>query len=250
MFSGGVGSWAAAKRVALAHGDKDLTLLFCDTKVEHPDTYRFLREGAENVGGTLVEIADGRTIWEVFRDVKFLGNSRVDPCSRVLKRELADKWLDDNCDIKDTVVYVGIDWSEVNRYNRLAERKLPWRYEAPLLDKPWMSKSDMHRWATSQGIRKQYLYQIGMSHANCGGGCIKMGQGGFAHLFKKSPETYAEWERHESEMQEQLGERGGRPVTILKDSLSLKDLRERILNDRQVDLFDVGGCGCFLDDDD
>ena len=30
MFSGGIGSWAAAKRVAEAHGTDDLVLLFAD----------------------------------------------------------------------------------------------------------------------------------------------------------------------------------------------------------------------------
>lgn len=50
------------------HGTKALTLLFCDTKTEDADTYRFMREAAANVGGQLVEIADGRTIWEVFEE--------------------------------------------------------------------------------------------------------------------------------------------------------------------------------------
>ena len=31
MFSGGIGSWATAKRVAAQHGTADLTLLFTDT---------------------------------------------------------------------------------------------------------------------------------------------------------------------------------------------------------------------------
>jgi hypothetical protein len=38
----------------------------------------------------LVWIADGRHPWEVYRDEKFIGNSLVDPCSRILKREIND----------------------------------------------------------------------------------------------------------------------------------------------------------------
>ena len=34
MFSGGAGSWAAAKRVVEAHGAASTTLLFCDTRIE------------------------------------------------------------------------------------------------------------------------------------------------------------------------------------------------------------------------
>ena len=49
MFSGGAGSWAAAKRVAERHGTADLTLLFTDTLMEDEDLYRFLHEAAAAV---------------------------------------------------------------------------------------------------------------------------------------------------------------------------------------------------------
>ena len=250
MFSGGAGSWAAAKRVAETYGSADLTLLFADTKTEHPDTYRFLHEAAANVGGSLVEIADGRNIWQVFHDERFLGNSRVDPCSRILKRELCDKYMAANFDPADTTVYVGIDWSEEHRYRRLAARRLPWRYEAPLCDPPYLTKQQMHQWAEREGLRKQELYLRGMPHANCGGGCIKMGQGGFARLLQAAPETFADWERNEQSLRDQLGD-----VSILKDRtggsikpLTLRSLRERLEAGQQCDLFDIGGCGCFADD--
>ncbi len=60
MFSGGIGSWMTAKRVADVHGTDDLTLLFADTKMEDEDLYRFLDESAANVGGTLVKVAESR----------------------------------------------------------------------------------------------------------------------------------------------------------------------------------------------
>ena len=82
MFSGGLGSWRAAKRVAAEYGTANLVLLFADTRMEDPDLYRFLHEAAADVGGELVVIAEGRTPWEVFTDVRFLGNSRVDPTYR------------------------------------------------------------------------------------------------------------------------------------------------------------------------
>ena len=64
MYSGGVGSWAAAKRLP----PEDMTLLFADTKIEDEDLYRFLDESAKNVGAPLVKVQDGRTPWEVFKD--------------------------------------------------------------------------------------------------------------------------------------------------------------------------------------
>ncbi len=46
MFSGGAGSWAAAKRIAA----RPLTLLFADTLIEDGDLYRFLDDAAADVG--------------------------------------------------------------------------------------------------------------------------------------------------------------------------------------------------------
>ena len=105
-----------------------------------------------------------------------------DCAANMLKREKCDRWLTENCDPATDVVYVGIDWSEVHRFDRLRERRAAdgWTYKAPLCDAPYLTKDDLHDWATREGLRKQRLYVLGMPHANCGGGCVKMGQGGFA----------------------------------------------------------------------
>ena len=89
MFSGGIGSWMTAKKVVDAVGSENVTLLFSDVKGnsdnphigEDEDTYRFLKDASEQLGAKLVTVVDGRDIWEIFRDKKFLGNSRLAPCS-------------------------------------------------------------------------------------------------------------------------------------------------------------------------
>lgn len=50
MFSGGAGSWGAAKRTVERHGPDDVLLLFADTLIEDEDLYRYLEEAAANVG--------------------------------------------------------------------------------------------------------------------------------------------------------------------------------------------------------
>lgn len=252
MFSGGIGSWAAAKRVAAKHGTKDLTLLFTDTLIEDPDVYRFLHEAAANVGVPVTTIADGRTPWQVFRDVRFLGNSRIDPCSRVLKRDLADKWMAEHFDPADTVVYVGIDWTEIHRIERLAVRKREnggWDYRAPMCDPPYLLKPDMIQWARDEGLEPPKMYAEGFSHANCGGFCIKGGHGHFRTLLAAKPEVYAYHEAEEQSIREMLGD-----VAILRDHsvdgkppLTMREFRQRVEAGWQPDLFDHGGCGCFLD---
>src|SRR3990167_4052477 len=112
MFSGGLTSWVAGKRVAARYGTDDLWLVFSDVKGEDPDLYRFLAEAAPNVGGTFVTLTEGRTVWETFFDERFLGNHRFDPCSRILKREMLDKWLVANCDPANTLIAMGFDWLE------------------------------------------------------------------------------------------------------------------------------------------
>lgn len=246
MFSGGVGSWATAKRVAERHGTDGLTLLFADTRMEDEDLYRFIEEAAIDIGAPLVKIADGRDIWQVFRDVRYLGNTRVDPCSKVLKRDLLRKWLTDNCDPATTTVYLGIDWTESHRFESAKKRWEPWCVEAPMCEKPYIEKRDMIATLSLAGIRSPRLYEMGFPHNNCGGGCVKAGQAQFAKLLDMMPERYAEWEQHEQELRDDLGD-----VAILRDRrggvtkpLTLADLRRRIEASQPIDVLDWGGCGC------
>lgn len=252
MFSGGVGSWAAAKRVAQRYGTQDLTLLFCDTRMEDEDLYRFLWQAARNVGAPLIRIAEGRDPWRVFHDERFLGNRRVDPCSRVLKRELGDRWLAANYDLTDTTVYVGIDWSEEHRFMRLAKRREPWHYEAPMCEAPYLTKPMMLDSLKAEGIQPPRLYGMGFAHNNCGGFCIKAGVGHFTRLYRQLPDRFAFHEAKEQEIRAYLG----KDVSILRDRqngeyhpLTLRALRERLEQGYQPDMFDLGGCGCYVGED-
>lgn len=253
MFSGGLGSWAAAKRVAERCGTAGLTLLFTDTRMEDEDLYRFLEEASANVGAPLVKIAEGRNPWHVFFDERYLGNSRIDPCSKVLKRQMAERWLTEHCDPADTTIHVGIDWTEEHRYTRMQARHAEkgWHYEAPLCQEPYLGKHDVLAWLKREGIKLPRLYEMGFAHNNCGGFCIKAGQGHFANLLRALPERYAKHEAMEQALQTYLGKK----VTILKQMrdgvtkpMSLKELRGQIQGGAQVDAFDIGGCGCFVDD--
>lgn len=254
MFSGGIGSWMCAKRVVAKHGTDNLVLLFMDTLMEDEDLYRFIDQAAANVGVPLTVVTEGRTPWQVFFDVRFLGNSRVDPCSRILKRQLADKWLRENCEPADTIVYVGIDWSEVNRYTKLQKlhSQQGWRYEAPLCDPPYLDKGQMLiQLEIVEGIKAPRLYAMDFSHNNCGGFCIKAGQGHFANLLRHLPERYAFHETKEQDIRLLLGN-----VSIMSDRrgdnekkpFTLRDLRLRIEAGAKIDHEEIGGCGCFTEE--
>jgi len=92
---------------------------------------------------------------------------------------------------------------------------------------------------------------MGFSHNNCGGGCVKAGQGQWAMLHRAMPERYAEFEAKQEALIADLPT--ARPflrVTIDKELnyVSLKDYRAQFLEkNAQIDMFDIGGCGCFVD---
>lgn len=261
MFSGGAGSWAAAKRVVARHGARNVVLLFADTLVEDADLYRFLKDAERNIGVPITRIADGRTPWQVFEDERFIGNSRIDPCSKVLKRRLLDRWRDANCDPARTTIYVGLGWYEPARVERLLARQAvgPWRYECPMAEGELLDPDEVLAWMEREGVRRPRLYEMGFSHNNCGGFCVKAGQAHFRLLLEKKRDYYLENEAHEERLRG-LGING----TILTDRrgaaervaaglpakipLTLRQFRLRVEGGGAYDVNDKGGCGCAIDD--
>lgn len=254
MLSGGLASWACGKIVAAKHGTENLLHLFTDTKYEDEDLYRFLPQAAANIGGKLVQIAEGRSVWEVFRDVRLIGNTRAAPCSRILKQEQARTWLERNCNPAETMLYVGILWYEQHRmettdkYTGIRGRWLPWKVEAPLCEPPYLTRPEILAWLEREGIDPPALYDDGLSN-NCGGRCVKMGQASWRQLLLKRPDRFLEVEAREEEMRRYLG----KDVSILRDRrkgsvkpLPLVEFRRRIEAGEGCDLLDWGkGCECM-----
>lgn len=296
--SGGVGSYSAARRFVDQHGSDRLELLFTDTLCEDQDAYRFLIAGAANLFGIALPdgflpniedfpawedrvvfkafvadlarrtaaiipklhwLIDGRDVWDIYEQERFLGNSRVDPCSKLLKRQTADKWLSNNCDPASTLILVGIDYEEVERFEGNAKTgqlgikarwaKSGWRVEAPLCERPLLSWLDRRARLISEGLWLPRLNEIGFAHNNCGGFCCKGGQGHWKKVLTEFPERYAYAERREEEIRAMLGDvsmltdrRGGEG----KKPLTLKALRARELDAAEAS--DMGACGCFFGD--
>lgn len=250
-FSGGVCSWAAAKRVVERHGSENTVLLFADTKMEDEDLYRFLNEAAANVGAPLVKIADGRTPWEVMYDERIIGGGMTgaDPCSKHLKRRLMDRWFKANC-TPETTTHIGLDWTEAHRLERLRKRAPERLWSAPMTEAPYINKRQMREWLEREGIEEPRLYKLGFSHNNCGGFCVKAGQAHFALLLKTMPERFAFHERKEQEMREYLG--GDYSILTYERNrqkyfLPLSEFRRRVEQQLPFDMFDWGGCGCAID---
>jgi hypothetical protein len=241
MFSGGRMSWAAAKRTS-----DPKVLLFCDTKIEDPDLYRFLDEAATAIGAPLVKVADGRTPWQVFDDVKFLGNNRVAPCSRVLKQEVARAWMTEHYPKGSATVVLGYDWTELHRVEAAMVGWAPWPVSAPMCQPPYRSRGDIDDELAATGVALPRLYRLGFPHNNCGGGCVRAGHDHWRHVLRVTPDVYEEWEHQEERQRERLGN-----VAILRhrsgpklgEPLPLAEFR--VLQETDQLGFDWGGCGCF-----
>lgn len=250
FYSGGIGSYSAAKRVIEQQGKEDVILLFTDTLIEDEDLYRFLSETVNDLGVEIVRIADGRTPFEVYRDVKFLGNSRIAPCSHKLKQDVAKKWVTSNFSPDECILYLGIDWTEEHRTKAPRKNWHPYRVEFPMCDEPYNTKDEMLQDLEDVGIEVPRLYKMGFAHNNCGGFCCRAGQGHFAKLLKNLPDRFAEYEDKEEEMRQFLG----KDVSIMKKTknkitspYTLRNLREDIESKVSIDINDIGGCGCFVD---
>jgi 3'-phosphoadenosine 5'-phosphosulfate sulfotransferase (PAPS reductase)/FAD synthetase len=211
QFSGGLGSFWSAFRVIEKYGPDNVILLFADTLIEDADLYRFLADACRFFGLPLVRVADGRTPLEVFRDVRFLGNSRVAPCSKYLKQLPCRQWLRENCDPDETTIYVGIDRTEAQRVPQIVRGWSPWTTSFPVAKRPHWTKDRMIRECARLGIEPPRLYKLGFKHNNCAAMCVRAGQRHWLHLLKVFPDRYAYMERAEAELRKELGD-----VTILR----------------------------------
>lgn len=201
----------------------------------------------------LLWLSEQRDVWDVFNQSNFLGNSRIAPCSAQLKQRMARRYVRPNFDAENTVLYLGIDWTEEHRTKAPRKNWSPFPVEFPLCDAPYVNKIDIVMNLEAVGIEPPRLYAMGFSHNNCGGFCVRAGQGHFANLLEKNRELYL---YHESREREFI-ERTGKDVSILKrvrqgvvGRLTLEQLRNEIESSRQeeIDFTDFGGCGCFVDE--
>jgi hypothetical protein len=257
FFSSGAASWLSAKRVSEKFGTDNLFLVFADTGIEDPDNYRFLLESAANVGGELIWLKDGRNPWDVFFEKRFI-NHRQSACSIELKVKPCRQWIKDNqLKPENTVLYFGIGFEEIERLKSISKHWSPFKVDAPLCwdDYGWADRAEIMKALKREGIKRPRLYDLGFSHANCGGFCPKAGLSHYRNLLKTLPDVYR---FHEDQEQKFLADIDRQDVAILRKTVdgetiptTLKQWREAIESEpMQLDIWgeSLGGCGCFIEE--
>jgi hypothetical protein len=223
---------------------------------------RQLRLRAQEEIPELVWLSAGRDPWEIFRDQRYLGNSRRDPCSKLGKRMVLDKWLAIAADPEIDILIYGIGEHEKHRFEdtdkdgnltgiRPRLEAKGWIAEAPLIGLPEINPTwHMHQ----EGLRPARNYALGYLHDNCGGFCIKAGKAHYQNRRRVHAERYA----YDAMMERKFVAWLGKPVTILtevvgrkKRQLSLADFGTRMEAEPEITYdYEQGesGCGCMLDE--
>jgi len=270
MFSTGLASYIAARRVIERHPGQRVVALFADVKGhsasphagEDEDNYRFLAYASRDLtadGADVVHLRGTEDVWGVFRRRRRIGSAQVANCSHELKQKPAHAWLAEHCpQPAATTVHIGIDWSEAHRIPAVERSYAPRPVGFPMTQPPYLDRHQMIQTCRGRGIEPPRLYGLGFPHANCGGFCVRAGHAQFALLLRVMPDRYAYHEAREQEMRDYLGT----DVSILRDRrdgvtrpITLRAFRERLqaadAGDRLAlfDLDEWGGCGCFTADE-
>jgi hypothetical protein len=247
-LSGGIASAAAA---LIAHEEGlDCENVFADTTIEDADLYRFLDDIEKAIDRPLVRLRDGRDPWDVFVKERYIGNSRIAPCSAVLKTRPVRRWIKEHR--PQSTLLLGMYLDEGHRLETAARNWAPVPVRSLLIDRK-IGPGRAREIVESRGIAIPRLYGLGFPHNNCGGMCVRAGQGQFATLLKHFPARYAHHEQRESEAMASIGPTARPFLTIernkAKEYLTMGEFRQRVeAGSLTPKLYEMGGCGCFVDD--
>lgn len=235
MFSGGASSAYVAKWVVDKYGKDSCVLLFTDTLWEDKDNIRFMEEIAEYIGIEITRIYDGRTPEEVFFQQKFLGNARFAKCSEELKVKQTLIYTE-NLRLQgyEPILYFGIGPHEKHRADNLTRHYEHFPLEPikcvfPMIDSISADCKAKYIIENEWKIKLPRMYELGFSHANCGGRCVRGGLHHYARLYLIWPRQYL----NQEEMEIKFNTQFKMAVSILKKDgkpYTLKEFREDVLD--------------------
>jgi hypothetical protein len=239
-FSGGVTSaWCAGW--ALRNYQRDeVILLFHDTKEEHPDTYRFLREMATALDMPITERSDGRSVTELFREEGMLGNGQNTMCSRILKAEQGSAFV---AELKghghDVVKVIGYSANEPIRVARMIGHcdREGIRARFPVIEDR-ITKQQAADWCLEMGVSPSAMY-CWAEHANCVG-CVKGGRAYWLAVAKHHPGVFEQRAKLEEEFGHTIIRGGDREHVTLRE-LTKIGLKRKV---GQREKIEIGACDC------
>lgn len=203
FYSGGKSSFSVADYVKTKFPDDNIVLYFTDTLWEHPDLYRFIQEGSDKLQLPLLIHSMGLNPIELMFEKKLVFNSRIGECSKYLKMKVAadflkkgerpviERWrnkqyLKDEDFISEATLYFGIGFEELHRQGPIIKNWRPFKVEMPWIEHMVNHDEVLRKYSMKQPV----LYDLGFAHNNCGGRCVKAGQGHYRNLKQKMPDVF------------------------------------------------------------
>lgn len=204
FFSGGKASFAAAADAKLRFPEANILLYFTDTLWEHEDLYRFIYEASDKLELPLLIHSTGLTPPQVMFEEKLVFNSMIGRCSTLLKQKVSqdffkrgirpkiEKWwnrqfLKNDEFISDATLFFGIGFEEMHREPAIRSNWAPFEVEMPLIERNIWRDEVLRQY----NIRQPKLYDLGFTHNNCNGRCVKAGQAHYRLLREAMPEVFA-----------------------------------------------------------
>lgn len=229
-FSTGLSSAITTERVLARYGPENTTIVFMDTTIEDQDNYRFMAD-CQKRWPEIINLREGRDPYQVAKDEHIIPNQKIAPCTFRLKIEIFRNWLKQFDE--PITVHIGYDFTELHRCEATekAYQAEGYQVDFPLLWKPYETRPYSQVSRDDWDIEPPRMYAMGYSHANCGGCCVKQGQGDWLRTLLNFPQRFAQAEQWEQEMRQHPKRRD---YAILRDqsngkvtALTLRELRER-----------------------
>lgn len=236
-FSGGVTSAWCAGWALRNFPKEEVVLLFHDTKEEHADTYRFLREMAAKLDHPITERSDGRSVTEVVYDEGMIPNNQAPLCSRILKIEPGNKYIAElrAQGYRDIIKVFGFSAMEPERMQKQAALGWAMGFTArfPMVEEG-KTKQDAADWCLCEmGVKPSEMYEWS-DHANCPG-CFRGGKAYWLKVNEKMPAVFEQRNALEKEFGHTISGR-----------YSLEQIRTEGLKHKvnRKESIQIGACAC------
>jgi len=211
-WSGGVTSAIACNIAISLFGIDNVRLVFIDTRNEDKDTYRFKTDCEKWYGKEIETITndkypDIKAVWFKFLSLN-VANGAI--CSTELKRVMRVKFLKEN---SYSYSIFGYDMKEPHRALAMTLNYPETNPIYPLLLMGY-TKTKCVEILKDLGIEIPRAYKLGLNNNNClGTGCVQGGIGYWQLIRTILPDLFFEM----AEVEHQLTNLKGKPVTMLKD---------------------------------
>ena len=193
---------------------KHVEVIMLDTKNEDDDTYRFLKDCEKLYGQDIKVLSNDKysSIQDVWRKYNSLKAAHGAICSTELKREVREQY-------QDLTIHWGqvfgfeYEKSQIKRHFNMRRNYPEINVISPLIDLKW-NKEESKVFFKHKNIQIPRAYDWGYENNNClKTGCTRGGIG----YWKKRERHFPEEFNKMADLEHELTNKKGEPVTICKD---------------------------------